>query len=258
MPSVDPSEPWPRAEPRAVATAARDVDLWLVPLEAAPHERARLQRLLDGDEAARAARFHDDRHSMHFTVAHGLLREIVGAYAGTAPERLVFGAGARGKPQLVHDAAAALEFNLSHAQHLGLIGVTRGVAIGVDIEVMRPMADMAEIAQRNFAPAEFHEWRQLPAAERMAGFFACWTRKEAVIKATGDGLSMPLHRFVVSVNPSRPARLVAIDGSIAAAAHWTLLSYRPARGVFAAVAVCRPQAVCRRYRLPAAAFDARG
>jgi 4'-phosphopantetheinyl transferase len=252
MPSVDPTEPWPRAEPRAVAAAAAsDVDLWLVHLDAAADENARLQRLLDRDEAERAARFHDPRHAQRFTAAHGWLREIVGAYAGTAPERLAFRQGARGKPHLVHDTAAALEFNLSHAQHLGLIGVACGAAIGVDIEVMRPMTEMADIAQRNFAPAEFHEWRQLPAAERAAGFFACWTRKEAVIKATGDGLSMPLESFVVSVHPTRPARLFAIDGSADAAAQWTLQSFRPADGVFAAVAVRRANAACRRYRLRA-------
>lgn len=258
MPSVDSSEPWPRAEPRAVAIAASGVDLWLVHLDAAAHDRARLKCLLDREESERAARFHDDRHALRFTVAHGLLREIVGAYVGTAPDRLSFGRGARGKPHLAHDAAAALEFNLSHAQHVGLIGVTRGAAIGVDIEVMRPMADMADIAQRNFAPAEFDEWRQLPVTERAAGFFACWTRKEAVIKATGDGLSMSLDRFVVTVNPAQPARLLAIDGSAAMAAQWTLSSYRPATGVFAAVAVRRPDAVCRLHRLPATTLDARG
>ncbi len=249
MPAVDDTEAWPRAEPRAVAaTASAGVDLWLSSLDVPAPERARLHALLDRDEAERAARFHDPPHGQRFTVAHGRLREIVGAYADTAPESLAFAHGARGKPHLAH-GAAALEFNLSHAQHLGLIGVARGAAIGVDIEVMRPMAEMADIAQRNFAPAEFDEWRRLPAEQRAAGFFACWTRKEAVIKATGDGLSMPLDGFAVSVHPAQPARLLEIHGSAEAAAQWTLQSFRPVDGVFAAVALRRPHAACRRYRL---------
>ena len=115
------------------------------------------------------------------------------------------------------------------------------------------MAEMADIAQRNFAPTEFDEWRRLPDDQRAAGFFACWTRKEAVIKATGDGLSMPLERFIVSMHPAQPARLLAIDGSAEAALQWTMFSFRPAAGVFAAVALRRAGAACRLYRLPAAA-----
>jgi 4'-phosphopantetheinyl transferase len=250
MPAVDDTEAWPRAEPRAVAAApSAGVDLWLFSLEVAVAERERLHALLDREETARGARFHDSQHRRRFTVAHGRLREIVGAYAGTSPDRLAFAEGPRGKPHLAH-GAAALEFNLSHAQHLGLIGVARGSAIGVDIEVMRPMAEMADIAQRNFAPAEFDAWRRLPAEQRSAAFFACWTRKEAVIKATGDGLSMALDRFVVSVHPEQPARLLAIDGSVDAASSWTLASWQPITGVFAAVALRRAAAACRRYRLP--------
>ena len=256
MPAVDDTEAWPRAAPRAAAATTGDgADLWLFSLDVAAAERARLHALLDRDEAERAARFHDPQHVQRFTVAHGRLREIVAAYAGTAPEGVAFAHGARGKPHLAHGvpgATTALEFNLSHAQHLGLIGVTRDAAIGVDIEVMRPMAEMADIAERNFAPAEFDAWRRLPADQRAAGFFACWTRKEAVIKATGDGLSMPLDGFAVSVHPAQPARLLEIDRSATAASLWTLASWQPMAGVFAAVALHRAAGACRLYRLPAA------
>jgi 4'-phosphopantetheinyl transferase len=250
MPIANPNEQWRPADPRDVAGAgSADIDLWRVELDAAPADVARLRLLLGRDELERAARFHDERHATRFTVAHGLLRQVLAAYLDMAPERLAFGHGARGKPHLAHADAHGLQFNLSHAQHLGLIGVSRGAAIGVDIEAMRPMAEMADIARRNFAPAEFDEWLRLAPSLKPAGFFACWTRKEAVIKATGDGLSMPLQRFVVSVNPAPPARLLVMDGSVAAAAQWSLMSWRPTEGVFLAAAVLRTHAACRLYTL---------
>lgn len=220
-----------------------EVHIWCVSLE---QEQARVEaffRTLSPDEQERAQRFYFERDRRHFTVARGVLRDILSRYLPRAPHDMLFSYGPKGKPGLAPEflkavpQAGDLRFNLSHAGGLALYGFTRGRDIGVDIEQIRALEDAEQIARRFFAPGEVQVFCALPPASRMQGFFNCWSRKESYIKATGDGLSMPLDRFEVSLIPGEPARFLRVIGDPAAAARWSLRELYPAPGYAAAICV---------------------
>jgi 4'-phosphopantetheinyl transferase len=200
-----------------------------------------LAALLCPDERERAARFHFARHRDRFIAARGLLRCVLAAYLGQAPERIALRLGSRGKPALAPQfASARLHFNVSHSQGLALIALARGREVGVDVEFMKPMAEAEQIAERFFSPREVKTLLALPEAERPAAFFACWTRKEAYIKATGEGLARSLDSFDVSFGAGRPARLERVLDDPLEAARWSLVELDPAPGYAAALAVAGP------------------
>ncbi|HET7695296.1 MAG TPA: 4'-phosphopantetheinyl transferase superfamily protein [Vicinamibacterales bacterium] len=221
----------------------------IVPLHAGPQTVRRMYALLSPAERVRAARFAFDRDRRTFVMSHGILRRVLGMVCHQNPAQLRFRQGLRGKPYLV-DAPPGLQFNLSHTEGFCLVGVTRGAAIGVDVERVRATDDMAELVRQCFSPAEQRAFDTLPPAERCRGFFKGWTRKEAFIKALGDGLSYPLENFDVSLGPDGPARLLAIGGSAAAAAEWSMDALEPAPDVQAAVAVAAPGVTVRWHALP--------
>ena len=194
--------------------AAEEVHLWRLPLLASAGDLFALQALLSEDERQRAIRYRFDRDRLRYTIARGMLRRILAAYLGRPPAELKFGYGERGKPflQLTESGSGArgrsLEFNLSHSGELALFAVASGRAIGVDVEQERALEDWAAIAERFFAAGEQAAIARLPQKERQRAFFDCWARKEAYIKAVGDGLAIPLDGFEVSVE-TREARLLS-------------------------------------------------
>jgi 4'-phosphopantetheinyl transferase len=237
---VDPLRNWVRAVPSQAATTLlpQQLDLWLLPLDQPPLPLDELAAVLNTDEEARAARFHFPLDRRRFTSARGLLRHVVGAYVGIAPHRLRLQLAVAGKPSLVD--ADGIEFNLSHSGGWALLGIGRGVPLGVDLEVERDVNDLEQIARTNFGRAEVEALLRLPAQQRREAFFAIWTRKEAFIKALGEGLSMPLDRFEVSAETlvcGGPALLRAVDGSADAAATWSMWGLRPAEGLHVAAAM---------------------
>lgn len=229
---------WHRALPAAAAGRLRpgEAHLWLLSLADPPLPAQQLAGMLSGDERDRASRFHFEADRRHFEAGRGLLRWVLGHYAGVDPASVQFSYAPNGKPCLTHPESA-LQFNLSHSGGWALIGLTLGQQIGVDLEVMRDLPELLNIARTNFAPAEVEALLQLPPELRQAGYFACWTRKEAYIKAVGAGLSLRLDQFEVSVDPGQPAVLRAIGGSAAAARDWTLLGLRPFDAAWMAAAV---------------------
>lgn len=218
----------------------------VVPLHAEPHTLRRMYGLLSPGERVRAARFAFDRDRRTYVMSHGILRRVLAAACRMNPARLRFRPAPRGKPELL-GAPPGLQFNLSHTEGFCLVGVTWGPAIGVDIERVRATDDMPQLVRHCFSLAEQREFAALPAAERCRGFFKGWTRKEAFIKAVGDGLSYPLEKFDVSLAPA--ARLLAIGGSHKAAAGWTMDALEPAPDVQAAVAVAAPNVTIRWHSL---------
>jgi 4'-phosphopantetheinyl transferase len=202
------------------------ITLHAVPLDGAPDPA-----LLAPDERERAARFVHDVHRRRFIVARAALRRILGAHLGVAPATLRFTEGAHGKPAL---DGTGLEFNLSHSHELALVAVTRDAPVGVDVEHLRPVADALGIARSHFAPSERAALAAAPADARDLVFLRGWTRKEAFIKAIGEGLSHPLDQFEVSLTDE--ARFLGIGGDPAAAARWSLFSFEPAPGYLGAVA----------------------
>lgn len=204
-----PTQEW-GSPPRPLVLDADAVHVWAAPLDPPAAAVQRHGTLLASDERARAERFHFERDRRRFTVARGVLRTLLGRYLGTDPRAVAFGYESHGKPVLADPFAAhGLRFNVSHSGEMALFAFARGREVGVDVEEVRRMEDGLDIAVRFFSEAEVAAFRALPEEIRDDAFFNCWTRKEAYIKAVGEGLSFPLHVFDVSLAPGEPARLLA-------------------------------------------------
>lgn len=215
-----------------------DVHVWSVHLDLPDAEVNRLEGVLSSHERARADRFYFQRDRRRFVVGRAILRIILGSYLRIAPERVTFDYGPHGKPMLaVGCGDGTLRFNLSHSQAVALIGVTRRGEIGVDIECIRSIPDLDEIAERCFSSREIASFRGLSPSQRPEAFFTCWTRKEAYLKALGDGLARPLDAFDVSFLPGEQAKLLCVRDDLDEASRWSLWGLAPGTGTIAAVAV---------------------
>jgi 4'-phosphopantetheinyl transferase len=210
-----------------------EVHVWSVDLDGVAE--AEVASSLSADERERAGRFRFERDRRRFVVARGLLRRLVGRYLDREPASVRFGYGPRGKPSVA--AGDGIRFNLSHSAGLALLAFAWRREVGVDVERLRPVPEAEDIARRYFSPWEESELRRLPGGEREAAFFRCWTRKEAFVKATGDGLSRPLDAFDVTLAPGEPARLVRVAGEAEAARRFWIEDVSPRRGFAAALAV---------------------
>ena len=203
-----------------LALGSTDVHVWRVSLAQPPAAVAELARTLSDDERARAARFHFDRDRTAYTIARGTLRTLLGRYLAHPPAQLAFGYRDKGKPYLLAPAGD-LRFNLSHSGQLALLAFGRDRELGVDIEKRRPLSDLVSLARTSFSPNEYAAFLRLPASDQQHAFFACWSRKEAFIKATGEGVSQ-LADFDVSLAPDEPARLLRVAGEPPGQLRWSL------------------------------------
>jgi len=222
--------------PENIIATRDEVHVWRVALNES--QVAKLRPALSPNECARADRFHFARDRNRFVVARGTLRTILGAYLKKEPRQLSFSYSPYGKPALADDPDThELSFNLSHANELALIAVTRERGIGVDIEFIRPQFASEAIAERFFSDNEVAALRALPEAVQSEAFFNCWTRKEAYIKAIGEGMSLPLDQFDVSFAPGEKAALLGNlrDGN--EVSRWSLQELTPGPGYVAALAV---------------------
>jgi 4'-phosphopantetheinyl transferase len=211
--------------PADLSIAATRVDVWRARLAVAPDVLARLKAHLDETEKARAGRFVFERDANRFVAARGILRELLARYVEHSPAELEFEYGPRGKPALRPGSSRGLCFNVSHSHEMAAYAFARDRQLGIDIELIRPDFAGQEIAERYFSASEVAELTGLPAEVRAQAFFLCWTRKEAYIKALGEGLEIPLKSFAVSLTPGGPDELRSADAS-----RWELHSFEPAPG----------------------------
>lgn len=206
----DPSDTlidWPNLQSGGFELSVDEVHVWHAVLEEWLTDR--LQIVLSEDERARADRFHFERDRNHFIVARGLLRTILASYLKVKPIDLMFCYGEKGKPTLMDDGwDNSVKFNLAHSQGMALFAFSRNREIGVDLEFIRDELAGEDVAERFFSQAEVTALRGLSPEKRRQAFFNCWTRKEAYIKACGEGLSMPLNEFDVSLVPGDPPALL--------------------------------------------------
>jgi 4'-phosphopantetheinyl transferase len=205
-----------------------EVHVWRTWLDVDAQECARLSSYLSEDEFLRANRFVFPRDRSHFMVARGRLRELLAMYLQCSPEGLQFRTGLYGKLSLPN--RTDVRFNLTHSYGLALYGFAMQRELGIDAEKIRPEFASEEIAERYFSVAERRELRELPPELRTTAFFLCWTRKEAYVKAHGDGLQIPLASFDVSLTPGEPETLRSIDSE-----RWSMRSFRPAPEYVAAI-----------------------
>jgi 4'-phosphopantetheinyl transferase len=218
-----------------LAIAAAGVRVWQAWLgEALPEGIA--ETVLSDDESQRARRFVFDRHRRRWVAARVALRTILAECLGESPGSLTFTYGAHGKPELGQRwQSAGLQFNLAHSGDWALIAVGWERRVGIDLEEMREEVVESGIAERYFSPREAAQLRSLPRDLQQIGFFRCWTRKEAYLKALGCGISGGLQSFEVSLLPDEPPALRCDQSDERAPDKWRMAELVPAAGYLAAV-----------------------
>ena len=222
--------------PASISPQAGEIHVWRVDLDQPADVVQQFRSTLEDHEIVRADRFHFEKDRKAFAVSRGFLRHVLGRYLTTKPEALRFSYGPYGKPALNGEhKESSLRFNMSHSRGVGLVAISEGREVGVDVEYVRADFATEEIAQRFFSPREVAAFNALPSAQRVAAFFRCWTRKEAYIKAVGRGLSQALDGFDVTLAPdAAPALLRADDDDVS---RWSLSDIDVAGDYAAAVMI---------------------
>lgn len=245
-PESDPASLSARAflTPDKAANLANEaVEIVLVPLDVETDAFHALAAWLQQGERCVAERFHFERDRRRFIVARGRLRQILGARLGIEPRAIELAYTAHGKPMLAAGSASIdLRFNVSHCKDMAVFAFCRGREVGIDMEMVERLEGIDEIAAHFFSRNELAAYRSLDEADKLAGFFNCWTRKEAFIKALGEGLHFPLGSFDVSLAPRDPARILRVGDRDGADCGWCLRSFSPLPGYVAAVVVERCRA----------------
>ena len=237
--------------PSSAHLGSREVYLWTVPLEASDRQVEECRAWLSEQEVTRAARYKFDRHRRDFILSHGVLRALLGKLRRAYPANISFVYASHGKPAL-EDGADPVQFNMSRSGSMAVYAFTKGCEVGVDVEQINPVPELVEVAARFFAAEETAELMALSEALRVEAFFNCWTRKEAFVKALGEGLSVPLDSFRVTLGPGEPARLLYTADNVPAAQDWTLYDWAPAAEWVCALAYPdRPRTVRHSPTVPA-------
>jgi 4'-phosphopantetheinyl transferase len=226
--------------PSSFQLASGEVHSWCASLDAPPETSARFYATLAPDERTRSARFQFERDQQRFIVARGVLRDLLGRYLQTQPGRVRFVYNAFGKPDVSPEFGNRLTFNLSHSAGLALIAIANASNVGVDVEYIRARSDYTDIARHFFSAVEVAYLMALPSHLYAEAFFSCWTKKEAYLKACGEGLAIPLNSFSVPLTTDRahtPVALYAASKDIVPASRWSLYTLRPAPGYAGALAI---------------------
>jgi 4'-phosphopantetheinyl transferase len=189
--------------------------------------------LLSADEQERALRYRFEKDRNQSVISRGILRELTSRYLALDPKQIIFSVTQHGKLFLENNS---FEFNVSHSHEYILYSFTLNTAIGVDIEYAKDDIDFAGIAKRFFSAQEYADFATLSLAEQPLGFYNAWTRKEAYIKAIGEGLSHPLESFDVTLLPNQIAKITRIAVNPAELSEWTLQAFTPDKDYFAAFA----------------------
>lgn len=215
-----------------------DVHIWRAHLDWPKDKFDAAFQLLSEEEQARAERFVIEQHRDRYIASHAVLHQILSLYVNCPPEKLQFQQNDHGKPYIANlPLGLNLQFNMSDSHDYALYGLRLDDEVGVDLEYMKSKIRAEEIAKRFFSPDEYRALLDLPPSERLEGFYRCWSRKEAYIKAIGQGLSFNLSRFSVSLKPDGLNCLLEVDGSAELARQWRLGSVSAPEHFQAALAV---------------------
>jgi 4'-phosphopantetheinyl transferase len=217
-----------------------DVEIILGELDCTPEAFRHLVALLSDAERARAARFKFEHHRRRYIVTRGRLRLLLAERLDATPESIEIACRSRGKPVLGgRFVECGLHFNVSHSENVAVYAFADRREVGIDIEAVREFRDMDSVAARVFSPREHEVYLKLEASERARGFFNCWTRKEAFVKALGDGLRYPLDSFEVSLSPGQPAKLLHVGDIPGDSCAWNLDDFTFGNNYVGAVVVQR-------------------
>jgi len=204
---------------------AHDVHLWIAGLDLDAEDVGRLWRLLTEEERHRALLFRFPLHRNRFVAARGLLRRILARYVEQSPEAIRLTIGPNGKPEIACPYPCAIHFNVSHCEAFAAYAIANTRRIGIDIERIRTLQDSVGISRQFFAPEEQVELAAMPHEQKEQGFFACWTRKEAYLKACGLGFSVELDTFAILA--AATPRLTRVDWEPDDIGRWTFATFAP-------------------------------
>jgi 4'-phosphopantetheinyl transferase len=215
-----------------------EVQVWCARLDGDRENLPFLASLLASDEQARAKRYYFERDRGRFIVRRGFLRLLLGAYLDRDPARLQFSYGANGKPALRPGSSGwPLQFNLSHSNGLAVYALSRDRPLGIDVEYIRLIPEVLQIAEQFFTPLERNLLTSLSSESRMRTFFKIWTGKEAYLKATGDGLSHQPTEIEVSFDGREAAQIRAVHAEPMETGRWQMETIRNIPGYIAAVVI---------------------
>jgi 4'-phosphopantetheinyl transferase len=214
-----------------------EVQVWCARLDLPQEQLNRLALNLSAEELTRAGRKSTVAECWKFIAGRGMLRELLSRVTGRPAHRLEIDYSTCGKPELIQPLhARRLWFNLSYAGPMVMYALSYDRPVGVDLAAVQPISQMEALSMRHFSADERETLMQLPLASRLAGFFNCWTRKEAYLKARGDGFTIPLRWFSVSLRPGETPRLVHTPDQ-AEARRWLFRHLEPAPGYVSALVV---------------------
>jgi 4'-phosphopantetheinyl transferase len=216
------------------------IHVWRASLDQLTEKVRALSSTLSSHELERARRYRSERDRSDFVVGRGFLRRLLGLYLRVPPREIGFAYGRRGKPSLAAGFDRRLRFNLSHSGQVLLCAMAWQREVGVDVEQVRSIPDCEAVAASVFSRSEFAELRSLHGRQKEQAFYRCWTRKEAYIKADGDGFTLPVRQIEVTLDPGGPAKLVRGAGLAGEHGGWRLYDLSPALGYVGAVAVDGP------------------
>jgi 4'-phosphopantetheinyl transferase len=246
--SVSPMSPYTELEIGKIRNASLDsvpsdlplnaVHLWQRPLQITGGDLEACHALLSPEECERAERYRVERPRSDYILTRGTLRSLLSRYLQRSPLEITFRYTEYGKPYLVE--GGNLQFNVSHSEGIAVMGFVRAREIGVDVEKIRKQSDVEQIAERFFSECERRSLRKCQGDQLHEAFFRCWTRKEAYIKAKGEGLSLPLHQFDVSIERQPEQGLLATRPDSTEAKRWRVINMPVQSGYAAALAVGEP------------------
>lgn len=221
-----------------IALTAPEIEVWQAHLDPGAEPVLQCSAMLSYDERLRADRFHYERDRRRFIVARGTLRMLLSSYLDIPPTGITFGYTKHGKP-FVTSAGTQIHFNVSHSEERALYVISRKYPVGVDVEYLNRNIAYNGLAKRFFTYDERAALQRLPKSDRQRAFLACWTRKEAIVKAMGDGLSLPLDQVEVAIDPDTVPRVLDPAPITSNIADWTLHSVDTGNNYIATVAAYR-------------------
>jgi 4'-phosphopantetheinyl transferase len=211
-----------------------EICVWWASLDQVTCDDDRLERHLSADEQERAKRFIFERDRRRYVTGRAVLRIILGRYLTLQPADVSFRYGRYGKPLL---GGTDISFNMSKSAGCAVYAVTRNRRIGVDVEQLREIAEMEQIGRQFFSEPEYELLCACPVSMKHKTFFESWTRKEALVKAVGEGLNMPLHSFDASTNPHETVRMVRLESRSEAESQWMVRNLEQYPGFAVALSV---------------------
>lgn len=212
-----------------------EAHVWRADLALDKYSQTTFLQLLSPEELTRARKFRFEKDRRTFIIARGILRSLIGKYLKINPAAISFHYSRFGKPGILDNNC--LRFNISHSENMVLCAFAKKFDIGVDVEFINPDIEVKDIAANFFSVNEIRNLLALPANQQTLGFFNCWTRKEAFIKAVGEGLSFPLDKFEVSLKPGEPAKLLSTDWEPNAVSKWSMYAMTPNENFVGSLAI---------------------